>query len=109
MGTRLYAGRQIGQITERLVQRVPNYETAFMAPSKLVNTLFANKGSQFREVVLVEYPREGITVWHSLPMPNLMPPFSPCPLLSQSKIVGVDIPAVHTQSNNGILPYASSR
>lgn len=57
---RLYLGRQVIQAVDSLMLRVPLLNKIYGA-IKQVNDAFAtNKNSSFQQVVLVEFPREGI-------------------------------------------------
>ena len=60
VGTRAYAGRQLVSFFESLLDRVPFINTVYQSIKQLMSTLFSDKGTHFRDVVLVEYPRKGI-------------------------------------------------
>lgn len=57
---RVYLGKQVIQMVDQLLLRVPLLNKIYGA-IKQVNDAFAtNKNSSFKQVVLVEFPREGI-------------------------------------------------
>lgn len=57
---RLYFGRQIIQLVDQVMLKVPLLNKVYGA-IKQVNDAFAtNKNSSFKQVVMVEFPREGI-------------------------------------------------
>ena len=60
VGTRAYAGRQLVTFFEGILDRVPFINTIYQSIKQLMSTLFSEKGTHFRDVVLVEYPRKGI-------------------------------------------------
>ena len=60
VGTRAYAGRQLVQFFEGVLDRVPIINTVYQSIKQLMSTLFSEKATHFRDVVLVEYPRKGI-------------------------------------------------
>ena len=57
---RYYVGRQIVLFYESILQRVPVFNSLYQATKQLMSTIFTAKGTHFREVVLVEYPRRDI-------------------------------------------------
>lgn len=60
LATHNYAGKQMVRFYETLLTRVPLINGLYQAIKQFVSTLFSEKGNNFREVVLVEYPRKGI-------------------------------------------------
>ena len=60
VGTRAYAGRQLVLFFEGLLDRVPVINTVYQSIKQLMSTIFSEKATHFRDVVLVEYPRKGI-------------------------------------------------
>ncbi len=57
---RLYFGRQVIQLVDQIMLKVPLLNKVYGA-IKQVNDAFAtNKNSSFKQVVMVEFPREGI-------------------------------------------------
>ena len=57
---RYYAGQKVVAWYERILGRVPLVSGVYQGFKQLVNTLFTQRGQHFRQVVLVEYPREGL-------------------------------------------------
>lgn len=60
VGTRMYAGKQLVNFYETLLQRVPIINGLYQAIKQLMTTLFSEQSKHFQDVVLVEYPRKGI-------------------------------------------------
>jgi len=54
---RSYTGRRVVEIYERLLARVPGVSNLYQGVKQLFETVFSSKGKNFRQVVLVEYPR----------------------------------------------------
>ena len=59
MATRYYAGRRLVELTEAVVDRMPFLGSIYQGTKQLVETMAFQKGTAFRTVVLVEYPRRG--------------------------------------------------
>ena len=57
---RYYVGRQVVLFYEGILQKVPVFSSLYQATKQLMSTIFTEKGTHFREVVLVEYPRRNI-------------------------------------------------
>lgn len=57
---RYYATQQVVELYESLLARVPLLSGLYQGIKQLVDTVFMGKGTHFREVVLVEYPRRGL-------------------------------------------------
>ena len=57
---RYYVGRRIINFTEQLLETLPIVSSVYQGLKQLIETLFSNQGSQFREVVVIEYPRKGV-------------------------------------------------
>lgn len=57
---RYYTGRRIVEFYEGILARLPIASGIYQGLKQLVETLFSQKGRQFRQVVLVEYPRRGL-------------------------------------------------
>jgi len=53
-------GRKVGALGEALLNRIPLVRNIYTSIKQLVNTIFLQGKSNFRGVVLVEYPRKGI-------------------------------------------------
>lgn len=53
-------GRQLIDLGERLLARIPLVRSIYSGVKQLMETVFSNKGESFRKVVLVEYPRQGL-------------------------------------------------
>lgn len=60
LNMRNYAGQKIVDATERALARVPLASGIYQGLKQLVQTLFTERGTHFRQVVLVEYPRKGV-------------------------------------------------
>jgi uncharacterized membrane protein len=60
MAMRYYAGRRIVEAYERLLQKVPLLSGVYVGFKQLFETIFSQDGRNFREVVVLEYPRPGI-------------------------------------------------
>ncbi len=60
LGMRNYAGRRVFEKLERLLARVPLASSIYHGIKQVMETVAANRGEQFRHVVLVEYPRKGL-------------------------------------------------
>ena len=57
---RYYVGRRLINFTEQILERLPLVYSVYQGLKQLIETLFSSKGSQFREVVVIEYPRKEI-------------------------------------------------
>jgi uncharacterized membrane protein len=57
-----FIGRFFVRAGEQLLARMPVVRTIYAALKQVFETVFAEKSSAFREVVLIEYPRRGIWV-----------------------------------------------
>lgn len=55
-----FFGRALIKFGERLVNRVPIVRTIYNALRQILETVFTQSSTSFRQVVLVEYPRRGI-------------------------------------------------
>lgn len=55
-----FLGRRTVAITERVIRRVPILSTVYGAIKQLLEALFSSDSSRFRDVVYIQYPREGI-------------------------------------------------
>ena len=53
-------GRKLGALGEAVLRRIPLVRNIYASIKQLVNTIFLQGKSNFRGVVLVEYPRKGI-------------------------------------------------
>jgi len=58
--TRYYIGQLLVTWVEALLLRLPLLSGVYQGLKKLVDTLFSKDGMQFRQVVLVEYPRRDV-------------------------------------------------
>lgn len=57
--TRNFLGRQLVQIWEALLVRIPVVNSIYSSVKQVSDTLFSSSGNAFRKAVLVQYPREG--------------------------------------------------
>ena len=55
-----FVGRLFVRISERIVTRTPVIRGIYGAVKQLVESVFSQKAGAFRQVVLVEWPREGV-------------------------------------------------
>ena len=60
LAMRMYTGRRVVEFYEGLLARVPVLNAVYQGLKQLIETLFGQQGTHFREVVLIEYPRRGI-------------------------------------------------
>lgn len=58
---RNFVGRKLVAISERLIVRIPLLRSVYSASKQLMETIFAGTGDHFKRVVLIEYPRKGIS------------------------------------------------
>lgn len=56
---RNFIGKKLGQLGERILNRIPLVRNIYSSIKQLTNTIFLQGKSSFRGVVLVEYPRRG--------------------------------------------------
>jgi uncharacterized membrane protein len=54
-----FLGRLFRRLSEAVLNRLPIIRSLYTAIKQIVETVFANQSAAFREVVLVEYPRQG--------------------------------------------------
>jgi uncharacterized membrane protein len=57
--TRNIIGKQIVNIWERLLTRIPIVSSIYSSVKQVSDTLFSSSGNAFRKAMLVQYPREG--------------------------------------------------
>src|SRR5690606_31911483 len=55
-----FLGRTLLSFGERIVGRMPIIRTIYNALKQIMETMMAQSGTSFREVVLIEYPRKGL-------------------------------------------------
>jgi len=55
-----FFGKKLGQIGERILDKIPLVRIIYKFIKQLVNTLFSQGQANFKGVVFVEYPRKGI-------------------------------------------------
>ena len=53
-------GRYLIKLSEHLLKKMPGVSSLYSTIKQIFQTLFNNKSTAFREVVMVEYPRKGI-------------------------------------------------
>jgi uncharacterized membrane protein len=58
--TRNFLGRQLFQIPERIVSRLPVISPVYKGIKQVFETLMSGHAQAFREVVMLEYPRMGV-------------------------------------------------
>lgn len=54
-----FLGRFFRHLSEAILNRLPIIRSVYSAIKQIFETVFANQSAAFREVVLVEYPRQG--------------------------------------------------
>ncbi|HVI91813.1 MAG TPA: DUF502 domain-containing protein [Dongiaceae bacterium] len=54
-----FLGRLFRHLSEAVLNRLPIVRSLYTALKQIIETVFANQSAAFREVVLVEYPRQG--------------------------------------------------
>lgn len=59
LGTRNFVGNRVVLIWERVLQRIPIFNTIYSSVKQVSDTLFSSSGNAFRKALLVQYPREG--------------------------------------------------
>jgi len=57
---RNYIGSKLIEFWENIVNKIPFIRTIYVAIKQLGEAIFAKKEKDFKRVVLIEYPREGI-------------------------------------------------
>src|SRR5450432_1586218 len=55
-----YLGKMLLRLSDRLLNRMPVIRSIYGVAKQIVETVVSNKSVAFREVVLIEYPRNGI-------------------------------------------------
>ena len=55
-----YVGKLLLRLSDRLLNRMPIVRSIYGVAKQIVETTISNKSVAFREVVLIEYPRNGI-------------------------------------------------
>lgn len=58
--TRSFIGRRIIELYEAILSRVPIVSSIYQGVKQLTEALFSGREGQFRQVVLVEWPRRGV-------------------------------------------------
>jgi uncharacterized membrane protein len=56
---RNFIGKKLGQLGEKILSKIPLVRNIYSSIKQLIYTIFAQGKSNFRGVVLVEYPRRG--------------------------------------------------
>lgn len=57
---RSYFGRRLYRVAEKLLVRIPVFNKIYIQVRHISETIFSQRQTMFKEVVLVEYPRKGI-------------------------------------------------
>lgn len=55
-----FLGRQLMELWDKGVNRIPLVRSVYMGVKQVMNTIFSPSGNAFRKVLLVEYPRKGM-------------------------------------------------
>nr|WP_127143687.1 DUF502 domain-containing protein [Pelagibacterium montanilacus] len=84
-----FVGRRLFHFGERVVARVPVISTVYNALKQIFDTLITQRGTSFKKVGLIEYPRKGVwavvliaseargEIAHRMPGPDYMGVFMP--------------------------------
>ncbi|MEO6921516.1 MAG: DUF502 domain-containing protein [Collimonas sp.] len=59
LATRNFIGRQIVQVWEAVLTRIPVVSSIYSSVKQVSDTLFSSSGNAFRKALLVQYPRQG--------------------------------------------------
>jgi uncharacterized membrane protein len=59
VATRNFAGRQVVNLWEGMLKRIPVVNSIYSSVKQVSDTLFSSSGNAFRKAVLVQYPRQG--------------------------------------------------
>ena len=59
VATRNFVGKQVVQLWEGLLIRIPVVNSIYSSVKQVSDTLFSSSGNAFRKAVLVQYPRAG--------------------------------------------------
>lgn len=59
LATRNFVGNRVVLIWDRLLKRIPIFNTIYFSVKQVSDTLFSSSGNAFRKALLVQYPREG--------------------------------------------------
>jgi uncharacterized membrane protein len=86
---RYYAGQRALRAMEALLQRVPLASSIYQGVKQLLDTVFAQQGKHFSDVVLIEYPRRGV---YSVAFVTNRQPFVALPELGEIPLVSVFLP-----------------
>ena len=55
-----FLGQKIVRWSEKLLSKIPFVRSIYTATKQVIQTLFSSNSNAFRQVLLVEYPREGL-------------------------------------------------
>lgn len=55
-----FLGRHIVHIAERILDKIPLVRSIYKSTKQVVTTLFSSDSQSFRNVLLIEYPRQGV-------------------------------------------------
>ncbi len=76
---RSYFGRRLYRLAERILVRIPVFNKIYIQVRHISETIFSQRQTMFKEVVLLEYPRKGVNsvgfVTSSVP-PSFKPNFT---------------------------------
>ncbi len=59
LATRNFIGKQVVQVWESLLTRIPVVKSIYSSVKQVSDTLFSSSGNAFRKAMLIQYPREG--------------------------------------------------
>jgi len=59
LATRNFIGNKVVELWERLLHRIPIFNTIYSSVKQVSDTLFSSSGNAFRKALLVQYPRHG--------------------------------------------------
>ena len=86
---RYYAGQRALRAMEALLHRVPVASSIYQGVKQLLDTVFAQQGKHFSDVVLIEYPRTGV---YSVAFVTNRHPFLALPEVGETPLVSVFLP-----------------
>ncbi len=105
---RSYLGRRLYRVAERILVRIPVFNKIYVQVRHISETIFAQRQTMFKEVVLLEYPRKGLQsvafVTSSVP-PAFRKRFSADTVSPESKLVALFVPTTPNPTS-GLLIFA---
>lgn len=102
---RYYAGQRALGAMEALLQRVPVASSIYQGVKQLIDTVFAQQGKHFSDVVLIEYPRKGV---YSVAFVTNRQPFVQLPELGEAPLVSVFLPTTPNPTSGFFMVVPAS-